>query len=124
NVFSQTMKKMLQGKIDILIGTQMITKGLDLPNIGLVGILLADQSLYFPDFRSSEITFNLITQVVGRSGRGNYKGKAFIQTLQPEHDAIAFGARQDYQGFYDKEIQARNALGFPPFASLVLFEAV
>ncbi|MCB1196755.1 MAG: primosomal protein N' [Deltaproteobacteria bacterium] len=124
NIFSDTMNQMMQGKIDILLGTQMITKGLDLPNIELVGIVLADQSLYFPDYLAAETTFQLITQVVGRSGRGKNKGKALIQTLQPQHYAIVHGAKQDYHGFYTHEIEHRRAMMFPPFSYLVLFEAV
>lgn len=124
NIFPQIMNQMIKGEIDILLGTQMITKGLDLPNIELVGILFADQSLYFPDYRAAETTFQLVTQVVGRSGRGENKGKALIQTLQPNHYAIVYGATQDFQAFYEKEVEFRKAMNFPPYAHLVLFEGV
>ncbi|HLG19364.1 MAG TPA: primosomal protein N', partial [Bdellovibrionota bacterium] len=107
---------------DILIGTQMVTKGLDLAHVTLVGVLLADQSLHFPDFRAAERTFQLLTQVVGRSGRGARRGEAVIQTFQPEHYAIVAAAAQDYAEFYRQEIEYRRQLRYPPFSSMVLLE--
>ncbi|MCB0271987.1 MAG: primosomal protein N' [Bdellovibrionales bacterium] len=124
NLFSQTLKQLQNGQIDILIGTQMITKGLDFPNIELVGMVFADHSLYFPDYRSAETTFQLITQVVGRSGRGANQGKAIIQTLQPDHYAVVHGSQQNYDLFYQRELEYRKSLLFPPFSYLVLFEGV
>ena len=107
------------GAIDILIGTQMIAKGLDFPNVTLVGILLADTSLNLPDFRASERTFQLITQVAGRAGRGAKKGKVVLQTYQPEHYAIQSASRQDYEGFYHQEIMLRREFNYPPFVRLI-----
>jgi primosomal protein N' (replication factor Y) len=107
---------------DILIGTQMVTKGLDLPHVSLVGVLLADQALHIPDFRAAERTFQLLTQVVGRAGRGEKKGRAMIQTFQPEHYSIQSAAHQDYESFYAKEIEFRRQLQYPPFQHLALIE--
>jgi len=107
---------------DILIGTQMITKGLDFEHVDLVGVLLADQSLNFPDFRAAEQTFQLLTQVIGRAGRGKYRGKAILQTLQPHHYAITTAATQNYKQFYDQEIEYRKQTSYPPFSRVVLFE--
>ncbi len=108
-----------RGEYDIIIGTQMVAKGLDFANVTLVGVLSADQSLYSDDFRSSERTFDLLTQVVGRSGRGDVPGKAIIQTFTPENNIIALAAAQDFPGFYRQEIQFRKAMLYPPFADLV-----
>ncbi len=116
------LRKLAKREIDILIGTQMITKGLDLPHVSLVGVLLADQSLHFPDFRAAERTFQLLTQVVGRSGRGAEKGSAIIQTFQPGHYAIATAATQNFKSFYSKEIEFRKELNYPPFSELALLE--
>lgn len=106
------------GKYDIMLGTQMVAKGLDFPNVTLVGVLSADQSLYNGDFRSYERTFSLLTQVVGRAGRRNHKGHAVIQTFTPENPIINLAARQDYEAFYQDEINLRKALLYPPFAKL------
>lgn len=108
-----------RGEYDIIIGTQMVAKGLDFENVTLVGVLSADQSLYSDDFRSSERTFDLLTQVIGRSGRGGFPGKAIIQTFTPENNIIALSAAQDFPGFYRQEIQYRKAMLYPPFADLV-----
>ncbi|MDW7670858.1 MAG: primosomal protein N' [Bacillota bacterium] len=105
--------------VDILIGTQMIAKGLDFPNVTLVGILLADTSLNLPDFRASERTFQLITQVAGRAGRGAAAGKVVLQTYQPEHYAVDLAAHQDYERFYHLEIQLRSQFHYPPFTRLM-----
>ena len=107
------------GDIDILIGTQMITKGHDVSGVTLVGALLADMSLNLPDFRSAERTFQILSQVAGRSGRGNDPGRVIIQTYEPEHYAIQPLINHDYQSFFAKEIEFRRALGYPPFGKLV-----
>jgi len=104
--------------IDILVGTQMIAKGLDFPKVTLVGVVNSDVTLNLPDFRAGERTFNLITQVAGRAGRGDKGGEVIVQTYAPEHYAILSAAKHDYEKFYDKEIQSRNELGFPPFVYL------
>ena len=104
---------------DVLIGTQMITKGHDVPGVTLVGVLLADASLNFPDFRAAERTFQLITQVAGRAGRGERPGRVIVQTLQPEHLSLRCAAQHDYRTFVEHELAARRELGYPPFARLV-----
>ena len=108
------------GEYDILVGTQMVAKGLDFPNVTLVGVLNADRMLYLDDFRSYENTFSLLIQVVGRSGRGSYKGRAIIQTYTPENPIISMAAAQDYDAFYEAEIGIRKAMLYPPFASICL----
>lgn len=108
------------GEYDILVGTQMVAKGLDFPNVTLVGVLNADRMLYMDDYRSYENTFSLLTQVVGRSGRGKDKGRAIIQTFTPENPIITLAARQDYDAFYSSEIEIRKAMLYPPFVSLCL----
>ncbi len=105
--------------VPILIGTQMVAKGLDMPNVTLVGVIDADLSLYTDSFRAAETTFNMLTQVVGRAGRGDTPGQAIIQTLVPEHKVITLAAKQDYDGFYDLEIELRAMQGVPPFGDLV-----
>lgn len=104
---------------DILVGTQMIVKGHDFPNVTLVGVLAADMSLYADDYRAGERTFQLLTQAAGRAGRGKKKGKAVIQTYSPEHYAIETAARQDYEAFYREEIQYRSMMGYPPVENLL-----
>lgn len=106
------------GKIDILIGTQLIAKGLDFKNVGLVGIISADVALNIPDFRSPERTFQLITQAAGRAGRGLDEGSVVIQTYSPEHYAVMLAAQQDYESFYNTEIQLRKYMGYPPYSDL------
>jgi len=106
---------------DILVGTQMITKGHDIPGVTLVGVLLADMSLNFPDFRAAERTFQLLTQVAGRAGRGDRPGRVIVQTLQPTHFSLQYAAHHDYNGFADAELANRRESGYPPFARLVLF---
>lgn len=100
---------------DILLGTQMIAKGLDFPNVTLVGVLNADTSLNLPDFRSSERTFQLLTQVAGRAGRANKPGEVLIQTYNPNHYAIQLAREQDYEAFYRYEMRIRKALSYPPY---------
>lgn len=107
------------GEADILIGTQMIVKGHDFPNVTLVGILAADMSLYSNDYRSGERTFELLTQAAGRAGRGNLHGEVVIQTYSPEHYSIRMAARQDYEGFYEEEMRYRELMDYPPVSSLL-----
>ncbi|UOO36879.1 primosomal protein N' [Oscillospiraceae bacterium CM] len=110
-------------RIPILLGTQMVAKGLDFENVTLVGVLSADQMLYINDFRAHERTFSLITQVVGRSGRGSKPGRAVIQTLTPTNDVIRLAARQDYNGFYTRELALRQLAGSPPFSDIIMLTA-
>ncbi len=107
-----------KGEYDILLGTQMVAKGLDFPNVTLVGIISIDHQLYNDDFRSSEKAFDLLTQVIGRAGRGDYKGKAYIQTVEPEHDIIELSASQDYESFYETESFIRKAMVYPPYCDI------
>jgi primosomal protein N' (replication factor Y) len=107
------------GKADILVGTQMVAKGLDFPKVTLVGVVSADTSLHLPDFRAAERTFQLLTQVSGRGGRGDLPGETFIQSFSPDHYAIRAVARQDYLGFYAEEIGYRRELSYPPFSQLI-----
>ena len=107
-----------QKKFDIMIGTQMVAKGLDFPDVTLVGVLSADMYLYHEDYKSAERTFNLLTQVVGRSGRGDVSGRACIQTFSPDNEVINLAAKQDFLGFYQEEITARKLLLYPPFCDL------
>ena len=107
------------GKADILVGTQMIAKGHDFPNVTLVGILEADAALYFSDYRSSERTFQLVTQVAGRAGRADKKGRVILQTYAPRHYVFRFASTYDYQGFWRKEINTRMVTKFPPFTMVV-----
>jgi primosomal protein N' (replication factor Y) len=107
------------GNLDILVGTQMIAKGHDFPNVTLVGVVGADAGLSFPDFRAAERTFQLLTQVAGRAGRGTTPGRVVIQSFYPDHYALQYARRQDYQGFYQREIEYRKLLGYPPLRTLV-----
>jgi primosomal protein N' (replication factor Y) len=115
------LKDLQQGAIDILIGTQMVAKGHDFPNITLVGIVCADTSLNFPDFRSSERTFQLLAQVAGRAGRGERPGRVILQTYTPDHFTITAAREQNFQSFYRQEIQFRKELGYPPYSRMVQF---
>jgi primosomal protein N' (replication factor Y) len=108
------------GKIDILVGTQMIAKGLHFPNVTLVGIIYADMALHQPDFRASERTFQLLTQVAGRAGRGDVEGEVFVQAFTPFHPSIQYARRHDFAGFYEQEIEFRRQLKYPPFARVAL----
>jgi primosomal protein N' (replication factor Y) len=117
----QILKGLESGRIDILVGTQMIVKGHDFPNVTFVGVVSADTSLHFPDFRSSERTFQLLTQVAGRAGRGDVFGEVAIQTFNPDHYSILRAKDHDFTGFYQEEILFRRALGYPPFCRLVNF---
>lgn len=119
--YEKKFKQFADGEYSIMIGTQMVAKGLDFSGVGLVGVLSADQALYSEDFRSYETTFSLLTQVIGRAGRRDTAGEAVIQTYTPEHYVIDFAARQDYPGFYELEIAARRMMKYPPYADLCLF---
>jgi len=114
----KAIERLRRGEIDILVGTQMVTKGHDIPNVTVVGVILADQTLAFPDFRAHERTFQLLTQVAGRAGRGERPGRVFFQTFQPEHPSIVHACSHDYAGFCRWELQVRRELLFPPFARL------
>ncbi len=116
--YEENFDKFSKGEYDIMIGTQMVAKGLDFENVTLVGIICADMQLYSDDFRSSERTFSLLTQVIGRSGRGNFAGKAIIQTFSPENEIINFAANQDYDSFYNFEIKIRKMMVYPPYCDL------
>ncbi|VUW93814.1 Primosomal protein N' [Streptococcus constellatus] len=111
----QILKEFGEGQADILLGTQMIAKGLDFPNVTLVGVLNADTALNLPDFRSSERTFQLLTQVAGRAGRAEKEGHVIIQSYNPKHYAIVFAKKQDYEGFYAYEMGIRRQLAYPPY---------
>jgi len=108
------------GKIDLLVGTQMIAKGLHFPNVTLVGIIYADLSLHMPDFRAGERTFQLLTQVAGRAGRGDVEGEVFVQAFTPFHPAIQYARRHDFNGFYEQEIDFRRQLNYPPLSRIAL----
>ena len=118
------LNKFRDENIPILVGTQMVTKGLDFPNVTLVGVLMADQSLYSGDYRASERTFSLITQVVGRSGRGEVPGRAVIQTFTPQNQVVLQAAKQDYDSFYLSELEMRRLQWCPPFTELFSLTAV
>jgi primosomal protein N' (replication factor Y) len=113
-----------KGEAKFLVGTQMVTKGFDFPNVTLCAAVSADAGLNLPDFRSAERTFQVLTQVAGRAGRGDVPGRALFQTLHPDHHALNFAARQDYRGFYEQEIRFREDLGYPPFTRLALVRIV
>ncbi len=118
--YRQVLTEFRTGKIDILVGTQMIAKGLHFPNVTLVGIIHADLSLHMPDFRAGERTFQLLTQVSGRAGRGDVEGEVFVQTFTPFHPAIQFARRHDYLGFYEQEVEFREQLKYPPWTRVAL----
>ena len=118
--FAEVLSGMHRGDVDILVGTQMIAKGHDFPEVTFVGVLLADLSLSFPDFRASERTFQILTQVAGRSGRGDRPGKVLFQTMAPESPAIRKAAEHDYAGFMEDELAARETMGYPPFGRMLL----
>ena len=119
NTHESILQHFQNENISVLLGTQMVAKGLNLPNVTLVGVLDADLGLYNDSFRAHETTFNMLTQVVGRAGRGDTPGRAVIQTLVPEHQVIRLAANQDYDGFYELELGMRRALRNPPFGDLV-----
>lgn len=115
--FEQILQSFRAGDVDILVGTQMIAKGHDIPNVTLVGVVLADIGLSMPDFRAAERSFQLLTQAAGRAGRGEMPGQVIVQTLNPEHYAVKLAAEQDYENFYKKELEFRKWLRYPPFAA-------
>ena len=115
---AQILQKFANGQAQVLVGTQMVAKGLDFPNVTLVGVLSADLSLNFPDIRAAERTFQLLTQVAGRSGRGDQPGRVIIQAYEPHHFSILCAQKHDYLGFYRQEISFRRNLGYPPFQQL------
>jgi primosomal protein N' (replication factor Y) len=115
----QVLDRLRSGEVDVLVGTQMVTKGHDIASVTLVGVALADQSLAFPDFRASERTFQLLAQVAGRAGRADSPGEVVLQTFQPDHPAVRLAAQHDYESFYAEEIRDRQEVGYPPFARLV-----
>jgi primosomal protein N' (replication factor Y) len=116
--FERALAALHAGEVDLLVGTQMIAKGHDIPGVTLVGVVGADNALKFPDFRSAEKTFQLLTQVAGRAGRGDIAGQVILQTYFPDHYAVQFAAKHDYHGFYEKEIKFRQWMKYPPFAAL------
>ena len=119
NSHDRLLSMFREGKADILLGTQMVTKGLDFENVTLVGVISADLSLFVSDYRAGERAFSLITQVVGRSGRGDKEGRAIIQTFSPDHEVITLASAQDYDGFYNREIQLREAVQSPPIRDII-----
>jgi primosomal protein N' (replication factor Y) len=122
DAYRETLHAFRIGKIDILVGTQMIAKGLHFPNVTLVGIVNADLALHLPDFRAGERTFQLLTQVAGRAGRGDVEGEVFVQSFTPFHPAIQFARHHDFAGFWEEEIGHRKQFDFPPFTHLVLVQ--
>src|SRR5262249_2419344 len=113
------LSRLREGAIDVLVGTQMIAKGHDFPAVTLVGVVSADVGLGVADFRASERTFQLLTQVAGRAGRGERPGQAIVQTINPHHYSIELACRQDYPAFYEKELTFRKAMRYPPRTALV-----
>ncbi|MBO5105404.1 MAG: primosomal protein N' [Clostridia bacterium] len=120
DAFEKGLTAFANGEYDIMLGTQMVAKGLDFPNVTLVGVLSADQSMHSDDFRAFERTFSLLTQVIGRSGRGSEKGIAIVQTHEPENDIIELACNQDYNGFYSTEILTRRLMIYPPYCDIVM----
>ena len=120
DAYRETLGAFKEGKIDILIGTQMIAKGLHFPNVTLVGIVNADLGLHIPDFRAGERTFQLLTQVAGRAGRGEMEGEVFVQTFTPFSPSIQFARHHDFQGFMEQEMEFREKFGYPPFGKMAL----
>jgi primosomal protein N' (replication factor Y) len=116
----KVLERMRRGEIDILVGTQMVTKGHDLPKVTLVGVLNADAALSLPDYQAAERTFQLLVQVAGRSGRGDLPGRVLVQTRNPEHPAISFALKHDVAGFVERELAERRELHYPPYARLAL----
>ena len=119
---TKVLKRFTSSPKGVLIGTQMIAKGHDIPGVTLVGVISADSSLNFPDFRSSERTFQLLTQVAGRAGRGTIPGEVIIQTFNPHHYSIRASQRQSFTLFYEEEMKFREELKYPPFSRLINFK--
>ena len=120
DAYRETLHAFRAGKIDILVGTQMIAKGLHFPNVTLVGIINADLALHLPDFRAGERTFQLLTQVAGRAGRGETAGEVFVQTYTPFSPSIQFARHHDFAGYFQQELEFRERCDFPPFKHAVL----
>jgi primosomal protein N' (replication factor Y) (superfamily II helicase) len=120
DAYRETLTLFRTGKIDILIGTQMIAKGLDFPNVTVVGIINADVGLHIPDFRAGERTFQLLTQVAGRAGRGDLAGEVFVQSSTPFSPSIQFARHHDFEGFWEQESEFRERCDYPPFVHLIL----
>lgn len=120
DAYRETLHAFRAGKIDILVGTQMIAKGLHFPNVTLVGIINADLSLHLPDFRAGERTFQLLTQVAGRAGRGETAGEVFVQTYTPFSPSIQFARHYDFAGYFQQELEFRERCDFPPFKHAIL----
>ena len=120
NPHEKILERFQEEKIPVLLGTQMVAKGLNLPEVSLVGVLDGDIGLYSGNYRAAETTFNMLTQVVGRAGRGSADGRAIIQTMTPEHKVISLAARQDYDGFYEMELPIREMLQHPPYGDLAV----
>jgi len=116
--FQKILSEFRQGKIDILVGTQLIAKGHDFPGVTLVGVVSADIGLGLPDFRSAERTFQLLTQAAGRAGRGEKPGRVLVQTFFPDHYAIRLAAEQNYEAFFDKEMRFRRMMHYPPVTAI------
>ena len=117
--FEQHYEAIRSGEVDILVGTQLLAKGLDLPRLSTVGVVIADTSLYVPDFSSQERTYQLLTQVLGRVGRGHRSGHAIIQTYHPNHPIIKAALEDDWENFYETELAERRKYMFPPFCHLL-----
>jgi len=117
--YYQILESFAKREIDILIGTQMIAKGLHLPHVTLVGVVNADTALHLPDFRAAERTYQVLAQVAGRSGRGDHPGEVIIQTYRPTHNSVEAVRRQDPEVFYGEEITLRRSVGYPPFAHMI-----
>jgi primosomal protein N' (replication factor Y) len=116
---AKALRQFREGEVRILLGTQMIAKGLDFPNVTLVGVVNADTALHFPDFRAAERTFQLVTQVAGRTGRGEKGGRVLVQTFSPEHPAIQAAMKHDYQAFASAELPTREQFDYPPYAAMI-----
>ena len=119
NAHAELLRRLTTGEAEVLVGTQMIAKGLDVPSVALVGVVLADVGLNLSDFRAPERTFQLLTQVAGRAGRGEAPGKVVIQSFHPDHYALKFARRQDYAGFFSHEIEFRKLMSYPPYTRLI-----
>ena len=119
NAHARILNDFEERRLDILVGTQMVTKGLDFENVGIVGVLSADQLLFFPNFRASERAFQLMTQVAGRAGRKQKRGKVIIQAFNPTHPVLREVIENDFQGLYDRELTERQSFLYPPFYRLI-----
>jgi primosomal protein N' (replication factor Y) len=122
NAHEELLDKFRSGEANLLIGTQLVAKGLDFPNVTVVGVVNADTELAFPVYDASERMFQLLSQVAGRSGRGEKKGVVFLQTWKPDHHSIQFARKHDYRGFAKKELENREMLFYPPFTKMIRFE--